>query len=1461
MSYDIYSSPFEIDVLNEESYEHDELVGLSTTEKTKLKRQALLDYALNPNSTNDDFNQIINTYTDDIPYTVNEALELAQCNIRTFPQLNELLNNYNMFYNRKIALYVLQYSKNSNQINLSYSKTSHYPSNPYFKDGVSNKEFNSVWKEVLRKYPLLKDSDKDLICSLYTIEELKLDIGYTKDLKKEKLTEEDNIEVLNFDIPTTKGELYVYWSNLNEVYNNKYENNILGNITGYNVNDRLDSIKLVFITLCPNFNDFEYKVLFYNKKDSAKYNSILNSLQMNSSDYIFLNIYTSIIENNKDNLLNIMKNIFIKVLETLPKDCIFIPCDLFTYRYIFGCLDTETYYKLNKHIISNMMISSNFQDKFNDLYNMLVLNKRKLSVKRINNFTFDNILTNIELINFNPVQQQSNIIETNSNNELPLDNITLSDINPSFEYSNKIYSYSELEEVLKRLDRYNIIYISKTIGEYRGKLDKKNTPYIVLRNGNDKRLFYVEPEIKLGYSISKVAKAEEPLENLYVYDNVKYSDIFKVRANIRNQCKANGIEPKFYNDDFICSIYIASHIRNRLKYVEGNTEPKIGILDFETEQSAITVRHNSERIDAKCRLISLYDISDNTVYCAVLRDNKFHKDIDLSDIKEHDNHKVIIDEFYDERELWIWLNKKLYELDFDIISGWNVEKFDLTYAIVRCKTLGLPFRNKYSDFKILELQNEDYAVGVDGCVILDYQKLYKLTKQGGSESWKLEYVCQQELKKGKRQLIVEDHDTMYYKYLREYILYNIEDDERIDELEKKLNYIKFNIELCSVCNISWDDIYSKTRMIDGLVYNYAWDNHKTLLQSRCHEPGSSNIQKNLIDDLNKFITENNIDLIDNDRISLRYYVDNTIINIDPDEKGYEGAIVLQPQKGVHNFVADLDASQMYPRLMIRSNIFVDTLAGMIAYDNENMAEKWIYDRDNFPTQIPVKIFDSENKEIVLLTKDQFADYLKDKILTPFGTMYYKPEVKRSLVSNILFSLIESRGRYNNLKEEATKEYTRLEELYGKEDNRVTEQQKLIERYDSLIMTFKGLINSFYGAMGQPAYRLFNVYSAASITASGRELTRMVAHYGSMYLDEMITEKKIDVDFNKIPLNCKTLKGFENINSRPNALYGDTDSSFFWIGKVLDNLYNGQNLSDIETIHKAWDIINQTSEFINKYIIKFILEKKGINFNDEDSAYNYEYKKEWIARKILIGDNKKQYAIWYAFMKGAPYDAIKIAGMQAVKSDTPRYSREFSSSIIDYILKDYDPNNIIESNRILKDKYKEGIEQSQKLMDQGSITIARPVSLSQNLNSYLTINSSIRGMLIYELIYGYEFLPGQKGYQFDISNIDYTKLNISQEELKKRFELRYKKYSWYEKMMKTCTDKLLFSSITVPVDIDNLDTSIFTIDKNEMTDTVIKKKVQKIYDIVGITELDERDNKPKRGRKKKVEEIDDFLLSI
>ena len=89
---------------------------LTINEKIKKKRDLLLRYALNSNSNDSDFDKIISEY-DDIPYTVNEALNLAQSNIELFPKLNELVNNFDLFYNKKIGPYVLQLAKDNNPHN------------------------------------------------------------------------------------------------------------------------------------------------------------------------------------------------------------------------------------------------------------------------------------------------------------------------------------------------------------------------------------------------------------------------------------------------------------------------------------------------------------------------------------------------------------------------------------------------------------------------------------------------------------------------------------------------------------------------------------------------------------------------------------------------------------------------------------------------------------------------------------------------------------------------------------------------------------------------------------------------------------------------------------------------------------------------------------------------------------------------------------------------------------------------------------------------------------------------------------------------------------------------------------------------------------------------------------------------------------------------------------------------
>jgi len=1439
--------------------------ALTQSQQINNKRSLLHNYITNPNSTDEEFNRIIKEYPDSVPYSMIEALNYCINNPSVFPMINRMFNNPSYYYRKDMGPYLLQYAKNHNPHNFTFTKNTSYVNNPYYSQDVSNAEFDSIWKELRRKYPTLKKDDKDQLIAIFpTIDDLKYELGYNGDQVKSKITDNDNDIVapkIDLSIPTTKGELYRYYSNLAVLYSN-FNNNIIGNINNTNCNNSLSDLRCLFVSLYNDTKDLQYMQSLYGTEyGQSVYNTIINYLKLTDPQYLITTICLSPTHKDANVIESSLVNIFDKVLTILPKNLIIVPVDMDTCRF-FGADDFTkgSFAKYNKHLVSNAMVINN-ETSYKELMNVVNGTIKKVSVKRDVTYNTQNLLTRLRsldlIINTSNTNTEVSDVSTSIN--------TLKDLAPessSFQYTNKEYTNEEFRQILSTLDKYNIMYIARSIKSHKdGSASMNGTPYIVMRKGKDKRFYYLNPAITVGYSLQKDYKVEEPRERLYCQDNVLLKDVYNFKRKCNEHFQNSNHNPIFYNTDFAYSTYIASQIRNRDHYEEGNNTPRILVLDFETETDAIKVRDTSKTNDAKCRLISLFDIIDKKFYCAVLKDPTHHSNVNLSDFTEHDGYSVVIDEFTDEKDLWHWLNDKFSMIDPDIITGWNVERFDLTYAIVRCRTLGIQLRSKYSPFTFVYSRDSagrsKYNVCADGLVVLDYQKLYRACQFIKRENYKLEYICQIELKRGKRELIVDDHNIMYYKHLREYIMYNIEDDERILDLENKLNYIKFQFEMCNVCNISWNEIFSKTKLIDGLVYNHAYDlNHSYLKERNIVDKSNLNLNNILSKDIQQYILHSgdqtiNVSTTSNDNDSdtdigsndnngadildlTEYAIEE---EVEDGDKGYEGAVVLEPQKGVKELVADLDASQMYPRLMIRSNIFKDTLCGIIAIDYEKYAEAWLYNRDAFPNEILIKLFNTGNDKIVKMSKVQFEEYLQDKILTPFGTIYWKPSVKRSLVSDILITLIANRSKYKKLRDEVTEKYTIAKE--SNDVDNMKEYARLMDRYDNLQTAYKSLINSFYGVMGMLMYRLSDMFSAASITASGRELTRMVAHYGSKYMDTMIQEKNAKVPFDHVLIDCKTLVGMEDIVNRPNILYGDTDSVFVHIGKVVNGVF-GSDISMDEKLDHSWQIIDNVADYLNNYVIKDILERKGIDFNDSDKKYNYEFKKELIMSKILFGSQKKHYAMRLVIKEGKRLDKIVIKGMLAIKSDTPRFSRNLLNDLTEYILKGYNANNITASNQVMMDKYNDAMKEIVPLIHNGIIDIGRPVSLTQDIQHYTTIQAHIRGMLLYDIIYNHDYMFLDKAYQFYVTDINFSKLGITETQLLEKFKYKYGRMKWYDPMMRTYKKDTFFGSICIPTDSEALDTNIFTVDEERTKKTVIKEKVQDLMKLVGISILDEED---------------------
>ena len=226
--------------------------------------------------------------------------------------------------------------------------------------------------------------------------------------------------------------------------------------------------------------------------------------------------------------------------------------------------------------------------------------------------------------------------------------------------------------------------------------------------------------------------------------------------------------------------------------------------------------------------------------------------------------------------------RKWKELDPDIITGWNIEFYDIPYLINRIiKILGEDDAKTLSPWGVIR----DYDVIVKGrtcksysflgITTLDYMNLYKKFVLKPRESYKLDYIAYVEL--GIKKLDYSEYDgldDLYEKNPQLYIEYNIHDCVLIDKLEEKLKLIDLVFAITYTAKINYQDCMSSVRKWDVMIHNYLME------QNIVVEPNKSNAMKqNLV-----------------------------------------GGYVREPIIGMHKWVLYLDLTSLYPHLIMQNNI-------------------------------------------------------------------------------------------------------------------------------------------------------------------------------------------------------------------------------------------------------------------------------------------------------------------------------------------------------------------------------------------------------------------------------------------------------------------------------------------------------------------------------------------------------------
>ena len=223
----------------------------------------------------------------------------------------------------------------------------------------------------------------------------------------------------------------------------------------------------------------------------------------------------------------------------------------------------------------------------------------------------------------------------------------------------------------------------------------------------------------------------------------------------------------------------------------------------------------------------------------------------------------------------------------EVITGWNVQLFDIPYIAGRLKrVLGEKLMKRLSPWGLVS-EGEVYIKGrrhiqmdIGGVTQLDYLDLYKKFTYTNRESYRIDYISEVEL--GQKKLDHSEFDTFkefYSGNWQKFVEYNVVDVELVDRLEDKMKLIELALTMAYDAKVNFTDVFYQVRTWDSIIYNY-------LKKRNIVIPPKKSVEKN---------------------------------------DKYAGAYVKEPKPGSYDWVVSFDLNSLYPHLIMQYNISPETL--------------------------------------------------------------------------------------------------------------------------------------------------------------------------------------------------------------------------------------------------------------------------------------------------------------------------------------------------------------------------------------------------------------------------------------------------------------------------------------------------------------------------------------------------------
>ena len=353
-----------------------------------------------------------------------------------------------------------------------------------------------------------------------------------------------------------------------------------------------------------------------------------------------------------------------------------------------------------------------------------------------------------------------------------------------------------------------------------------------------------------------------------VVDEIKPGTIKETRDFVKRYEDVQGFDV-YGNTNYVCQ-YISDTYESDIRFDMDNIRVFAMDIETKTENGFPDIKLANEEV----LLISIKD--SKTKQITVFGTKPFVHDRDDVVYKTCRDEQQLLKEFI------VWWQDNYP----DVITGWNTEFFDIPYLVRRIdRELGESMSKKLSPWGYLNERktfikgNEEIHYDIQGIAHLDYLALYKKFTYQKQESYRLDYIAQEELGEGKLELPGEDFKDSYTNFWQIFVEYNIRDSELVYRLDDKMRLIELCLTMAYNAKINYEDVFSQVRMWDAIIYNH-------LRKKMIAIPAKTGSGK---------------------------------------DAQFEGAYVKDPILGLHKWVASFDLNSLYPHLIMQYNISPETL--------------------------------------------------------------------------------------------------------------------------------------------------------------------------------------------------------------------------------------------------------------------------------------------------------------------------------------------------------------------------------------------------------------------------------------------------------------------------------------------------------------------------------------------------------